>query len=91
MTTEDQHNVTDADTTAEEIDESSAAVPEATATVEPSEGTQVDETPAPHEAPMNSAWGHRRLVVPLVLATGAGAAARRADRRVRGPAPGAPR
>ena len=68
MTTEDQRNVTDADTTVEEIDESSAAVPEATATLEPTDGTQVDETPAPHEAPMNSAWGHRRLLVPLVLA-----------------------
>jgi Mce-associated membrane protein len=68
VTTEDHHDVTDVDTTAEEIDESSAAEPEATATVEPTEGIQVDETPAPHEGPKFSTWGLRRLLVPIVLA-----------------------
>jgi Mce-associated membrane protein len=68
VTTEDHHGVTDVDTTAEEIDESSAAEPEATATVEPTEGTKVDETPTHDDAPRRSTWGLRRLLVPIVLA-----------------------
>jgi hypothetical protein len=67
VTTDDHHGVTDVDTTGEEIDESSAAEPEATATVEPTDGTQVDETPAHHEEPP-SRWGLKHLLVAIALA-----------------------
>jgi Mce-associated membrane protein len=68
VTTEDHHDVTDVDTTAEEIDESLAGEPEPTATVEPTAGTLVDRTPELHEVPTFGAGGPRRLLVPIMLA-----------------------
>jgi len=57
--------VTDADSTAQEIDESTAAEPEPT----PAAQDTVDETPkAPDETAPPSRWGLKRLLVPIVLA-----------------------
>jgi Mce-associated membrane protein len=60
VTTEDHHDVTDVDTTAEEIDESTA---------DEAEATEVDEeAQAPDQTAPRSQWGLRRLLVPIVLA-----------------------
>ena len=60
MTTEDHHDVADVDSTAEEIDQSTAAEPEGTVY----EGTLVDEA----LASTPSRWRLRRLLVPIVFA-----------------------